>query len=63
MTFDSENLKLNKKTILSEKNKKYSYYIYKLSKSTNNNYDINTFITAGDLFVDNPLYLYENKYK
>ena len=55
LTFDSENLKLNKKTILSEKNKKYSYYIYKLSKSTNNNYDINTFITAGDLFVDNPL--------
>tara|TARA_B100000401_G_C52810266_1_gene723359 strand:+ start:1302 stop:2645 length:1344 start_codon:yes stop_codon:yes gene_type:complete len=51
LNFDSNTLKLTKKNNLNETNKKYTYYIYKLTKTTNTNYNINTFVTSGSYTI------------
>lgn len=52
LSFDSNTLKLTRLNNQNEVNKKYTYYIYKLTKTTNTNYNINTFITSGTYTIN-----------
>jgi len=52
LIFDSNTLKLIRNNNQNEINKKYTYYIFKLTKTTNTNYNINTFITSGTYTID-----------
>ena len=49
---DSNTLKINKTFLESEKEIKYSYYLFKLTQD-NNNYTVNTFIKSNIIILEN----------
>ena len=53
--FDSNTLKINKIFNESDKEVKYSYYLFKLTKDTSNNYTVNTLIKSGILKLEKSL--------
>lgn len=53
--FETNTLKFKKRIKTDEKEKKYSWYIFKLSKSSDTNYNVNTYINSGTIIIENPL--------